>query len=128
LVAPAMPDGQMTDFYRPERFPDWPARYRVQMGYHGFRRAILSTRVEAVGRDMTGDYTRLGGSGTPVLLLWGREDQTIPLAVGQELRKLLPGAEFHVIDEAGHVPYMERPDVVNPLVLDFLARLRVTSR
>ena len=35
-------DGQLDDFLHPERFPDWPERYRVQLQYRGFRRARLS--------------------------------------------------------------------------------------
>src|SRR5262249_13103799 len=30
---------QLADFLRPERFPEWPAKYEVQMQYRGFRRA-----------------------------------------------------------------------------------------
>ena len=38
-------DEQLGDFLHPERFPDWPDRYRVQMQYRGFRRARLSELV-----------------------------------------------------------------------------------
>ena len=34
--------GQLDDFLYPEKFPDWPDRYRVQMQYRGFRRSRLS--------------------------------------------------------------------------------------
>ena len=38
-------DEQLGDFLHPERFPDWPDRYRVQLQYRGFRRARLSELV-----------------------------------------------------------------------------------
>jgi pimeloyl-ACP methyl ester carboxylesterase len=38
----AWADGQLDDFLYPEKFPDWPDRYRVQLQYKGFRRARLS--------------------------------------------------------------------------------------
>ena len=40
---------QLGDFAHPERFPDWPDRYRVQMQYRGFRRARQSDIVANAG-------------------------------------------------------------------------------
>src|SRR5207245_4977577 len=94
-VAPGMPAGQLDDFRHPERFPDWPDRYRVQMQYRGFRRAILSTLLAAPHHDVTEDYRAVGRSRLPVLLLWGRQDRTIPFAVSESVRAALPQAQFH---------------------------------
>ena len=30
--------------------------------------------------------------------------------------------EFHIMEEAGHVPQYERPEAVNPILIDFLKR------
>jgi pimeloyl-ACP methyl ester carboxylesterase len=35
---------------------------------------------------------------------------------------MIPGAEFAVIDDAGHYPFAEAKDVFNNLLFDFLAR------
>ena len=119
-AAPGMAAGQLSDFHHPERFPDWPERYRVQMQYPGFRRAILSTRLSDEGRDLSLEYAELGRKSIPVLLIWGKEDHTVPFERSDELRKLVPQAEFHAIEDAGHIPYMERPEVVNPILIQFL--------
>ena len=29
---------------------------------------------------------------------------------------------FHAVDDAAHIPHYERPEVVNPIVLEFLRR------
>ncbi|HEU5179237.1 MAG TPA: alpha/beta fold hydrolase [Candidatus Polarisedimenticolia bacterium] len=119
-VAPGMAAGQMSDFAYPERFPDWPARYRVQMQYPGFLNAIMSTRLADERRDLSKEYAALGEKHVPVLLIWGKRDRTVPFGLSDELRKLVPQAEFHAIDDAGHIPYMEQPGVVNPILISFL--------
>ena len=53
-------DEQLADFLHPERFPDWPARYRVQMQYRGFRRARLSELVGNASVDQREEIERVG--------------------------------------------------------------------
>jgi pimeloyl-ACP methyl ester carboxylesterase len=38
------------------------------------------------------------------------------------LRKAIPQAEFHAIDDAAHVPFYEHPEIVNPMLIEFLKR------
>lgn len=56
----------------------------------------------------------------PILLIWGDRDQVIPLDYGNLMAKQLPKARFVVIKGAGHMPFYEKPDEFNRLVLDFL--------
>ena len=60
LAVPTMADGQLTDFVEPAKWPDWPARYRVQMQYRGFGRALLSTLREDNERNLDSVYARVG--------------------------------------------------------------------
>ena len=121
-VAPSLPRAQLADFYDPSRFPDWPDRYRVQMQYRGFRRALRSTLVHFAGRDVQEEFARVGRSGRPVLLVWGKADATVPVAASEQIRKAIPQAELHVIEEAAHLPHYERPEKVNPILMEFLRR------
>jgi pimeloyl-ACP methyl ester carboxylesterase len=119
-VAPSLPRGQLGDFYDPSRFPDWPDKYRVQMQYRGFRRALRSTLLHFAGRDVREEFARVGQSRRPVLLVWGKTDRTVPVAVTREVLKAVPQAELHVIEEAAHLPHYERPEKVNPILMEFL--------
>jgi pimeloyl-ACP methyl ester carboxylesterase len=98
---------------------DWHERYLDMMAYQGFRRAILSTL-----RDMPGDpfieYRQLGQTKTPVLLLWGDKDTTIPIENAQLVREAVPQADYHIIQGARHASIYERPELVNPLLVNFL--------
>jgi pimeloyl-ACP methyl ester carboxylesterase len=127
-LAPVMlPKTQADDFYKPDKFPEWEAMYRVQLPYKGFRWAILSTIRAQPGMDSLAEFGAVGRLNLPALLIWGREDKTVSSADMQQLVKLIPGIEYHIIEEAGHIPQYERPEVVNPLLVEFLNGLKVRS-
>jgi proline iminopeptidase len=56
--------------------------------------------------------------GLPALILHGREDP-IPLASSREAAQIM-GAEFVVIEQCGHVPYVEQPKALFSAIDDFL--------
>jgi pimeloyl-ACP methyl ester carboxylesterase len=45
----------------------------------------------------------------PVRVLWGADDTWIPLATGERLTSLIPGATLSVIDDAGHLIHYDAP-------------------
>jgi len=120
FAVPTMAAGQVTDFVEPAKWPDWPDRYRVQMQYRGFGRALLSTLTEGAGTTLDSVYARVGALGKPTLLIWGKQDSTVSIENAESVRKAIPQAQYHPIDSAGHLPHMERTDVVNPLLIAFL--------
>jgi pimeloyl-ACP methyl ester carboxylesterase len=119
-LLPRIVAGQSSDFVDRNRFPDWETKFREQMQYRGFRRAILSTIKEFSGPEILEEYRKLGASDIPVSVFWGREDQTVPLEYSKKLQELVPQAELTVIDEAGHLPHLERPEALNPVLLEQL--------
>jgi len=123
FAVPPMAAGQLSDFVEPAKWPDWPDRYRVQMQYHGFGRALLSTLTEgAAGAPLDSVYARVGALGKPTLLIWGTQDSTVPIKYADSVRKDIPQAQYAPIERAGHLPHMERTDVVNPLLISFLRK------
>lgn len=46
----------------------------------------------------------------PVKIVWGREDRILPVAFSKELKRLMPHAEVHILENAGHLPHAEKPD------------------
>ena len=60
----------------------------------------------------------------PTLVIHGDSDASIPLERGKRMAELLGGdTQFIVIEGAGHTPNLEKPEMVNPILLDFLASL-----
>lgn len=110
------------DFRQPEKFPEYQKKYRLQMKYVGFKRALLSTIRSGFLSDMTEAYRRVGQQRRPVLLIWGREDKAIPFSTSEKVRAAIPQVEFHAIDDAGHISHYERPEIVNRLLMEFLRK------
>lgn len=109
-------------FRLPERFPDFEGRYREQMRFRGFKRAVLSSYRRMPLGDLTETYRRVQEIGRPVLVVWGKDDRICPYRNRDRLRQLIPGAAFLDVDDAGHLAHYERPEVVNPAIVAFLAR------
>lgn len=59
----------------------------------------------------------------PILLVWGAEDRSVPLAVGRQAAALLGTGEPAVIDAAGHAPYYEQAAQFNTLLTRFIATI-----
>lgn len=118
----ALINGQLGDFLHPTRFPDWLMRYRPQTRYRGFRRAITSDRINAATLDQQPELDRLSKQDRPVLIIWGKQDATVPIAASTRLLVAFPKGEFVVVDSAGHLPHWENPRAVHPALLAFLRR------
>jgi pimeloyl-ACP methyl ester carboxylesterase len=58
----------------------------------------------------------------PTLVVWGREDELIPLASGEKLRDGIAGAKLVVFEQCGHVPQIEKPTEFNQALLEFLGK------
>lgn len=109
-----------SDFYDPAHVEAFIDEYRPQMAFKGFKRALLSTMRAGFISDGVEFYEQVGKTDLPVLLVWGREDQTVPFRFSQEVVKAIPQVQFHPIDGAGHIPHYEKPEVVTPLLIEFL--------
>ncbi|MCJ7735236.1 MAG: alpha/beta hydrolase [Anaerolineales bacterium] len=117
-----LPKLQPGDFFHPDKFPGWEEKYQVQLEFQGTGRALLSTIRELVKMDPEAEYKTLRTTGLPVLLIWGKEDQTIGADQINVLQKILPDMEVFFVDDAGHIPHYERPEIVNPVMIEFLDR------
>lgn len=112
--------GQFDDFVHPERFPDWADRYRTQMTYKGFRRSRLSDREANAELDARVTLAEVGRHERPVLVIWGREDRTVPFAASEGVLRALPRARFVSIDSAAHLPQWEQPVATHGALMAFL--------
>jgi pimeloyl-ACP methyl ester carboxylesterase len=112
------------DLFTPELVQEFQEKYKVQMQFHGFQRAILSTIRNRMLESFFDVYERVGKLGIPTLVFWGRQDATIPFEHSANLLKAIPHAQLVVIENCGHIPHYERPSEVHPILLEFLTRSR----
>jgi pimeloyl-ACP methyl ester carboxylesterase len=111
-----------SDFFERELVEDFQTQYLEQMHYKGFKRAILSTIRNHMLDSFIDYYQRVGEMDKPVLLFWGRNDTAVPFRHSEKLRKAIPNIEFHAIENCGHIPHFEKPEEVNPILLEFLRK------
>ncbi|HEY8154894.1 MAG TPA: alpha/beta hydrolase [Myxococcota bacterium] len=114
--------GMASNFFDPSLLPAFASKFAVQLEYAGFQRAQLSTLRHMPLETLEASYRTVGAAGTPVLLVWGEADTVIPFETSQRVKAAIPQAELLAVERAAHTPNYERPEVVNPAILGFLAR------
>jgi pimeloyl-ACP methyl ester carboxylesterase len=70
------------------------------------------------------DKIKAGALKAPTIIIWGFNDPTAPYFLGVNLMetvsKMVPRAEFHLINQSGHFVYAEHPDEVARLITGFV--------
>jgi pimeloyl-ACP methyl ester carboxylesterase len=82
------------------------------------------------GGDGTGDRNltaRLGAVRAPVLVAWGEADRIGDPDFGRAYAAAIPGAEFQLLERAGHLPQIETPDELVSVVWSFADKHAVSK-
>jgi pimeloyl-ACP methyl ester carboxylesterase len=61
--------------------------------------------------------------GKPALIIWGEQDQQMPLKYGERLHRDIPGSHLEVIRGAGHLVLFDAPDAVARTLRNFVEEL-----
>jgi pimeloyl-ACP methyl ester carboxylesterase len=109
----------------PERVPEELAEVEFAAGNlpdfpltaHTMFRSLISFRGWKADQMLADALTALQ---TPTLFVWGASDLTAPPSKRQPIADRMRNAKLEVIEDAGHVPWIDEPDVVGHLVNDFL--------
>jgi pimeloyl-ACP methyl ester carboxylesterase len=118
LRASAQNPGIITDelienLYRVERTPEHAKTvlkiFRLWFNWTGQKKSIYESIIQ-----------KLPDISNPILIIWGKQDATVPLSHAEFAAKTMPNARLEVIDKCGHVPMFDQPETFNRLVLDFL--------
>ncbi|MGD0453636.1 MAG: alpha/beta hydrolase [Solirubrobacteraceae bacterium] len=86
----------------------------------GTQRAILRLYRSSPSDVLASAGSRLGALDMPALVVWGMRDPYIPARFAGEYAQALPHAELVELEDAGHWPWIDRPDVIDRVV-DFLS-------
>ncbi|WP_421946543.1 alpha/beta fold hydrolase [Phaeodactylibacter xiamenensis] len=81
---------------------------------------VIATAKSAVRHNL-GD--KLHQIEAPTLLVWGRQDNITPAFVGEKFHELIENSRLIFLEECGHAPMMEHPEVFNKHLEDFLAEV-----
>ena len=80
------------------------------------------------GRDSLAAPAVLGTISSPTLVLHGGLDQSVPVAEARAIAAAIPGATLAVAVAGGHRPDIRSPELINPLLIEFLRGQTLTAR
>ena len=111
LIATAQPDGFGAEWENVRQGPEFERQWKG--------RAIVANLANGVYTDpeLT---SKIRDISADVLLIWGRLDGIVPVRQGEALRAMLPRSALRVVERAGHLPMVEKPETFHRLVRDFL--------
>jgi pimeloyl-ACP methyl ester carboxylesterase len=109
----------------PSRIPDdllelFDARLALPSDEESWRSIMRNTHPNRGTFDL---HLELEGLRTPTLLIWGEQDRIdppVPAAIA--IADHLPNARLVLLPDAGHAPWMDKPDECATLVTEFLSR------
>jgi len=64
---------------------------------------------------------QLGQIGVPTLVVWGDSDRIFTPGYGRAIAAAIPGAQWSLIADAGHLPHIEQPAVFFAQLDQFMA-------
>jgi 3-oxoadipate enol-lactonase len=93
----------------------------VRLGVEAMARITPAAYEQAVRCLVTHDVrSRLATIDRTTLVIVGELDRETPLPFSEHLAAAIPGARLEVVPGAGHLSSLEQPDLINPLIADFL--------
>jgi pimeloyl-ACP methyl ester carboxylesterase len=117
------PEIQNLSYFEPERFRIDPSAFSDAQGAT-IAGNLATLSLYAGGPSMV-DPTlrlRLGTIRVPTLVIWGESDGIADVEYGRTYAAAVKGAEFVVMERTGHLPQLEAPDRLLPLIVEFNAR------
>lgn len=112
-------------FYAPAQSPEYQRLYGGEFQeFGGPREAGRTMSIRMCFRPFMYDPAlpgMLGKVRVPTRIVWGADDQIIPVECGQLYQQGIPGATLHLIDQCGHWPHLERPHELARLIQEFVA-------
>lgn len=118
LVEKSLLDTTAADAIVTEEMVD---RYWELLRFPGNRRA---TAIRATTDREDSLAESLSDVVAPTLIVWGREDQLVPVAAALTFSEAIPGSKLVVFDGVGHLPMEEAPDPTANALRRFLEDLR----
>lgn len=86
----------------------------ARIGRDGFIRQQKAILSRSDSRDL------LPGIGCPTLVMCGRQDQLTPLHLAEEMAAEIAGARLQVVEECGHLPALEHPEITTAAMREWL--------
>lgn len=88
-----------------------------QMALRAGNRIAFRDRAHVVNPDRTAELAKIT---SPTLIIWGEEDEWIPVSSAYQFQDKIEAAELAIMEEIGHVPMEEDPETSAAIAREFL--------
>ena len=94
------------------------------LAFRPWARALDAVTQASLAHDV---LDRASGLTVPTLVIWGVDDPIAAFAGAASLRDAIPGARLVSIEECGHLPTLEQPEIFTDAIARFLAEVDETD-
>ncbi len=94
--------------------------YADNLGQPHAKYATLTTVRQMLPRDLQQFSENYADLTIPTLIIWSKEDEIVPLAIGERLHKNIPHSKLIILSNVGHAAQEEKPSLVLPHLQQFL--------
>jgi pimeloyl-ACP methyl ester carboxylesterase len=125
LVSPRFAAGMALRkcYYHKDRITDEQIdTYAYYASLPGAREAVLATAQQILPEDIEAVTARYKTITVPVLIIWGAEDEVVPVAVGKNFKRDIPDSELLILPQCGHIPPEEEAGETTRTVEAFLRK------
>jgi len=123
LVSPRFAAAQVLRkcYYNKDKITDKQIdTYAYYSSLPGAREAVVATAQQIEPEDIDPIIARYQTIKVPVLIIWGAEDEVVPVDVGRKFKRDIPDSELVILPQCGHIPQEEEPGVTIRTVAAFL--------
>ena len=104
----------------PSAIPGIVDKQMAELDHRGFRAAILQSLRGILNDTLEDAHRAISKNGPPVIAIWGRDDEIIPISGKETLSEWNPNAVHGVVENAGHAVAYSHHDRVLELLDDLL--------
>jgi pimeloyl-ACP methyl ester carboxylesterase len=110
-------------YYHKDRITDEQIdAYAYYGSLPGAREALVATARQIVPEDIAAVTSRYQTISVPVLIIWGAEDEVVPVSLGHNFKRDIPNSELVILPDCGHIPLEEEPGETTKLIVSFLKK------
>lgn len=101
--------------------PEITTLQEAELDWRGFVPAVLSSLRNVLNTDLRPAHEAIAAEDIPVLAIWGRDDDVIPVTAADTLSQWNRHAQNAIIDDAGHGVTYTHTENVAALIKEFVA-------
>ncbi|MXS83287.1 alpha/beta fold hydrolase [Nitrosomonas oligotropha] len=94
--------------------------YAADLGKPDAKYALLTSVRQMLPTDLQQFAENYANLTIPTLIIWSREDEIVPLAVGKRLHENIPNSKLVIMSGVGHAVQEEKPALLLPHLRSFL--------